>query len=401
MTHSPPHRVVIAGGGVAGLEALLALADLAGDRVATTLVAPDDHFLVRALSVQDPFALPAAHSYAIESICSAHEARRLRDRVAAVDARARVVATSGGEQVPYESLLVAVGARPVPAYPRVATFRGMQDSEAMHGLIQDIEGGFTSSVAFVVPPGVTWPLPIYELALLAAERASGLGLHPDIALITPEPAPLAIFGDAASAEVSTALQAAGVTLVRRTRVATIQAGRLTAEDGELIAEVDRVMTLPRLEGPRLAGLPCDDSGFLPVDDHCAVSGVRSVFGAGDGTTVPIKQGGIAAQQADAAARMIADRAGAFVVPEPFRPLLRARLLTGSGSKYLRWAGAGGDRPGSTASDHTLWWPPSKVAAPYLGAYLDAVDAGVPPGHHRAPGAIHAQGDPAGGVDLLG
>lgn len=57
----PPvlHEIVIAGGGVAGLEALIALHQLAGDRVSTTLLSPAAEYLVRALSVQDPFARPA------------------------------------------------------------------------------------------------------------------------------------------------------------------------------------------------------------------------------------------------------------------------------------------------------------------------------------------------------
>ena len=38
-------RVLIAGGGVAGLEALLALRDLAGDRVELTLLSPETDFI--------------------------------------------------------------------------------------------------------------------------------------------------------------------------------------------------------------------------------------------------------------------------------------------------------------------------------------------------------------------
>lgn len=41
---TPRFRVLIAGGGVAALEALLALRELAGDRVAPMLFAPDPEF---------------------------------------------------------------------------------------------------------------------------------------------------------------------------------------------------------------------------------------------------------------------------------------------------------------------------------------------------------------------
>jgi sulfide:quinone oxidoreductase len=38
-------RVLIAGGGAAGLETMMALRALAGERVDLTLVAPDDEFV--------------------------------------------------------------------------------------------------------------------------------------------------------------------------------------------------------------------------------------------------------------------------------------------------------------------------------------------------------------------
>src|SRR5215207_7711434 len=53
-------RVVIAGGGVAGIEALLALRDLAGDRAKLTLVAPQPDFLYKPLLVEEPFGLNPA-----------------------------------------------------------------------------------------------------------------------------------------------------------------------------------------------------------------------------------------------------------------------------------------------------------------------------------------------------
>jgi sulfide:quinone oxidoreductase len=241
----------------------------------------------------------------------------------------------------------------------------------MHGLLQDMEGGYARRIAFVVPPGATWPLPVYELALLAAERASSLSLDVQLTILTPEEAPLGIFGRTASEEVDRVLNAAGIVVVTSTHVADVHGGVVADRSGAALVRADRVVTLPRLEGPHLAGLPADPNGFLPVDDHGAVRGTDGVFAAGDGTSFPIKQGGIAAQMADAAARMIAERAGATVLPAPFRPMLRAKLLTGSGAKFLSEAITGGaGAEASSATDQSLWWPPSKVAAPYLAPYLE-------------------------------
>lgn len=364
------HRVVIAGGGVAGLEALVALRELAGDAVSITLLAPTREFTIRALSVESPFAKPSPRVYDLAEICADHDAELRHDALESVDRESRTITTMSGDQLKYDALLVAIGARPSPAFPHVSTFRGLQDAEAMHGLIQDVEGGYSRSIAFVVPPGSTWPLPLYELALMTAERAEGLGLAPQITVVTPEPAPLALFGDDASRRVDELLAERGIVVRTSSEVASVSDGVITDASGEVLVRAQRVVALPRLNGPRIVGLPTDGDGFLPVDEHGAVPGADGVFGAGDGTTQPIKQGGVAAQQATAAARMIAAAAGARVSTPPFRPVLRAELFTGGGSTYLRRAVAGGE---SVAKDQPSWWPPTKVAAAHLAPYLSRVD----------------------------
>ena len=94
-----------------------------------------------------------------------------------------------------------------------------------------------------------------------------------------------------------------------------------------------------------------------------------MYAAGDVTVFPIKQGGIATQQADAAARAIAAEAGAPVTPEEFRPVLRGLLLTGKGARFLRSEVAGGRGDVSEVSRRMLWWPEMKVAGEYLSHYL--------------------------------
>jgi sulfide:quinone oxidoreductase len=290
-----------------------------------------------------------------------------------------------------------------------ATISIASENEAMHGLLQDVEGGYTKRIAFVVPPGITWALPLYELALMTAERAYGLNLEVQLTIVTPEAEPLAVFGPAASESVVKILADAGIAVVPNSHVRRVDHGEVIASPGDVIVRADRVVALPRLEGPGVRGLPADAHGFLPVDARGRLTGTDDVFAAGDGTTFAIKQGGIAAQQADAVARTIAGRAGAELTARPFRPVLRAKLLAGSQAKYLRQAVAGGAGDGaSTFSDHTLWWPPTKVAAPYLSPYLERLDTGTgaapspsgPPAPGIAPPVVHGQGDPSGGIELL-
>jgi sulfide:quinone oxidoreductase len=402
MSDAHRHRVVIAGAGVAGLEALIGIHALAGGRVDTTVISPEPEFFFQAHTVEHPFARPAAHRWPVSKICAAHDAHFVQDQVSVVDPVTQRITTLSGGEVAYDSLLVAVGAHRERVFDGKATvFAGDRDAEAFHGLIQDVEGGYIKSVAFVVPAGVTWPLPLYELALMTAQRAFEMSVEVRIAVITPEEYPMGVFGRAASEAVQAALDRAGIQVMTATYVRQVLTGAIvTSPSGETLP-FERVVCVPRLAGPDIAGLPADENGFVLVDGQCRVRGWEGVYAAGDGTTYPIKQGGLAAQQADAVASAIAARAGAPVKPQAFDPVLRAKLLTGSRAQYLREAVAEGEA-GSTAADHTLWWPPSKVAAPHLAGYLEALEAGKPPPHvsNQPPAAIHGSGDPAGGIDLL-
>jgi sulfide:quinone oxidoreductase len=124
--------------------------------------------------------------------------------------------------------------------------------------------------------------------------------------------------------------------------------------------------MPRLEGPRIAGVPADADGFVVTDLHGAVAGLDDVYAAGDLTSFPVKQGGLATQQADAAAEAIAARAGAEIQPEPFTPVLRGLLLTGLVPRFIR---ADERQRQSIVDTEPLWWPPTKIVGRYLSPYL--------------------------------
>jgi sulfide:quinone oxidoreductase len=139
-----------------------------------------------------------------------------------------------------------------------------------------------------------------------------------------------------------------------------------APEGQLAAE--RVVALPRLEGPAIDGVPTDGHGFIPTDPSGYVRERADIFAAGDATTFPIKQGGLAAQQADAAAEEIASLAGADVEPEPFRPILRGLILTGRAPLYARAELTAAGSPFLSGSE-PLWWPPGKIVGRYLAPFL--------------------------------
>jgi sulfide:quinone oxidoreductase len=364
-TSSSP-RVLIAGGGVAALEALLAMRELAGDRVRVTLLSPEPDFVYRPMAVAEPFCLGHAAHHPLAAIADEHGAELVRDGLSEVDADARRVTTTGGASLDYDSLLIAVGARPEPAYRHAITFGAEDAPEAFTGLLSDLQLGHVKRVAFVVPSTVAWSLPLYELAVMTARDVWSAGID-GVALtfVTPEARPLEAFGPEAASMVAGLLAEDGIEFIGST-FADVGHGFVLAGDRRI--DVSRTITLPVPAGPAIPGLPADPSGFIPVDDHGQVRGVEDVYAAGDVTTFPIKQGGLAAQQAVAAAEAIVARHGVDLDPQPFRPVLRGMLLTGGQDRWLR--APAGDTPGeSRAALHALWWPPTKIASRYLGPYL--------------------------------
>ena len=362
-------KVMIAGGGVAALEGLMALYELAADRISLELVTPTPEFAYRPLAVAEPFGLGEARRYDVVRIASDHRAAVHIAGIQSVDTARHLVVTWDGRELPFDLLLVAVGAHAATSIPGSVTIQGPGYTGRFRTVLRDLDEHRVRHVAFAVPPGASWPLPLYELALMTARHVAERGLRKvRLSLVTPEQAPLELFGTAPSETVSGLLEEAGIELHASRYPARFEDGELSLVPDEKLA-ADCVVSLPSLVGPELSGLPADADGFIPVDLHGLVRGEQDVYAAGDATTSPIKQGGVATQQADAAAEAIAARVGADVDPQPFRPVLRGLLLTGSTPRYMRAEVSGGRGEDWHISDHALWWPPSKIAGKRLAPYL--------------------------------
>jgi sulfide:quinone oxidoreductase len=378
-------NVVIAGGGVASVEAALALHELAGDRVAITIVAPKQDFELRALRTAEPFAADHVRRRSLRELADRVDGRLVADVAVAVEPERHGVRLASGEGLTYDSLIVAVGARRLPAFARALTFSGEEQQTPLNGLLADLEEHWTRSVAFVVPPGTTWPLPLYELALQTAAHVRAMGIDDArLQVVSPESSPLGIFGEAASSSVAELLGSAGIEFAGNTFVSTDDRGRLLDGPLGLPLDAERIVALPTIEGPAILGLPAGPRGFIPIDGQGRVVGTEDVYAAGDGTTFPVKQGGLACQMADAIAEQLAARAGADVDPQPFRPVLRGGLLTGRGMELLS---RGLERDGEeSASRPTLWSAPRKVDGRYLSAWLEEAEGpeAVAPGGEGEP-----------------
>jgi sulfide:quinone oxidoreductase len=369
-----PFRVLIAGGGVAALEAALTLRELGGESIVTTMVAPDAEFVYRPMVDAEPFCYPLADRYRLDEIAHDIGVELHCDRLQWLEPEKRTVHTEGGRRLTYDALLLALGARQYPRFRHATTVDDARIDELLHGLIQDIEGGYVHRLAFVIPSGRTWPLPVYELALLCATRAHDMNMELRITIATPEDAPLAVFGRAVSDGVERLLDTNGILTITSAHCEIPESGRVAISPGKREVHADRIIALPELVGPSAPGVPGrSEHGFIAVDSRCKLLGSERVYAAGDATDFPIKHGGVAAQQADVAAQAIAAIPGLAPPPAPFRPMICGLLLTGGRPRYLSAHISAGHGSHSEFSETPTWSPPTKIAAKRLAPYLEQRD----------------------------
>lgn len=354
--------MLIAGSGVAGLEAALTLRDLGGDRVAISMIAATPQFDYPPMSVLDPFGSAPRPSVDIAAFCDEHGMDLHHGRLTAVDAQLRAATTSTGASLSYDALLIATGCAASSALPGAHRFAGSADALDLADLIAPFEAGQAGRLIFAVTDASAWSLPLYELALLTRHRLAGA--QADVLVVTPERDPLQMLGERASDTVQLLLANAHIGVLTEATPRAFADGELQLEDGRRLP-ADEVVTLPRFTGRPIPGLPQDTDGLLRVDDHARVHRTPGVFAAGDVTAGLPKQGGLAAAQATAAAEAMLAEAGLLQRPAAFEPDLHGVMLT---PDVLR-----------DAADPS-WQAPAKIAAPRLSAHL----------HSREPASRHPE-----------
>jgi sulfide:quinone oxidoreductase len=364
-----PLEVVIVGGGIAGVEALMALADLGQSRLRLRVIAAHPSFVLRPQILGEPWGGAPLH-IDLARLCRAFGADFTAGTVSDVDASEHRVRLTDGTALSYDRLLLAPGARPALSYTgaRVLGFGALPQALAATG---------PGSVAVVVPPGTSWTLPAYELALLTAAHGER-----DVRVVTAEATPLEAFGPGAQPAIRSLLDRCGVV------VDTGHAPKIGSNVGDL---ADTVIGLPLLEGPAIGGVPLDRHGFVQVDRQMAVLGTEQVHGAGDATDRPIKQGGLAGQQADTAATEIVRSCGGEPPAVAYEPVLRGKLIAADGEELFLRRTLDGIDVGQASGDR-LWEPAGVVCAWRLARWLayrrDELDAysldHVAQPHHPVP-----------------
>ncbi len=392
----PPLRVIVYGGDLAALETALSLRRLCGDRCRVMLLTPVRDLPVRTHAAGAPPAEGRPARFDLGAIASEHGLDFRSDAIVAVDDVAREARTITGTRMRYDALVIAFGARPRGAIPGVTTCWGAGDAGALEGLLDELRIRSVSRVAFAIPRAIRWTLPTYELALTTVRRARREDLTDfELTVATYENRAVELLGAAAESAIVTRLEETGIKLVTGREPVAFAEGKLVLQpDGAI--EADRVLAMPVVEGPRIGGLPRDPDGFLPVDAFGRVQGATRIWAAGEVTSFPVRQAGIAAQQARVVAASIAAEAGVEVASEPFRPVVRGMLR----SRTATSTGESGNGSGPSGSA-LLWWPPEQLAGEHLSAHIgaklplrppsgeDSVEVEVelgPDGQRVAPGA---------------
>lgn len=391
--HPDRQRVLIAGAGVAGLEAALALRDLAGELVDVSLHDPSREFAYRPFGIGEPYGTTRAFRYDLRRLSEVCGASLHPSSIAAVEPERRVAVSRDGTRFPFDHLIVATGARMLWSVPGAVTYWGVSDEGQVGDVFADLRLGRLRRLAFTMPPGHSWVLPLYELALLAANVLDRTGNdRTRIAVVTPEGAPLEVFGPRAAEQTSALLAERQIDVIAGARPISLVAGRLRVDPGEDV-EADAVIALPRLEGRRISGIPRDEDGFIPVDEHGSVVGLERIYAAGDVSSLFFKQGPFASQQADTVAEAIAAALGAGAEPRAAGPQMQAVLWTAQGPRYLCGDGGGvGEGASSPSQRHLELLHNGRMTARYLSPLVDSIlaaDASRPAGPALAEASQHA------------
>ena len=326
MSTSRPLDVVIAGGGAAATEVALVLREHVTANVRLTFVAPEPEDMTSAVS--EPFVASPRRPCPTAALAHDLGADLVTGRVVTVDGDRHQVVLDDGWTLPYDALVLAVGACPRAVVADAAlTLFGHAGPIALDRALADLDldldldpdGAGAPGIDFVVPAGVTRTLSLYELAVLAGAGAHDRTADAGLRFRTAEVAPLEAFGPTAQAAVGRLLDVFGV--------------RFAGSSAELDGDPDpgrRIIALPVLDGPGLAGVPRTADGFIPIDGHGAVPGMDDVFAAGDATACPVKHVDVACAQAATIADVLAATAGAAVTPVPWVPSVREHLLADFG-----------------------------------------------------------------------
>ena len=293
-----PQRVVIVGGGPAGVACAEALR-AEGSQASITLLSGEGSDPVdRPNLSKDYLAGNAPEEWVFLRTADALAGSNIdfvRETATAIDTGKKLVKTAHRE-LPYDALLLATGAEPIKlpidgaSLPHVHVLRSLADSRTI--------------------AGAKGPVAIIGASFIGLEVAASLrARNLDVTVIAPETVPLArVLGDDVGAFIKRVHEGKGVQFRLGRKPARIEAARVVLDDGSEVAAATVVMGVgvkPRLDLAQAAGLAID-RGVVVDADLLAAPGV---WAAGDiarfpwdGENVRIEHWQVAVRHGQAVAR---------------------------------------------------------------------------------------------------
>lgn len=361
-------RILIAGSGPGALEAALALGASEYLDAEIALVSPATEFRYTPNLVIEPFGGSPPSRYNVGEIIKSERVVQWQGTIERIDAGAGRAFSPENDEFEFDAAILATGTRFEPLLPAPAISFGAPGSiERVKEVLAQIDSGGVRAVAFAAPEGPSYRLPLYELALMTADRARAAGQPVALGVVTPEAAPLEAFGSDNSDLVARLCVQAGISLVCGEAIAGF--------DGEQVAfrsggqhPADQLIAMPRLVPRAPEGVPTGADGFVPTQAAQLITGTTNIYAVGDMTDFPVKQGGLASAQARAAVSAIEARLGSRPEAEEFDGEIGGVLLGADGRVSLR-ARVTRDGAESLAVGQTSE-PLKKIDSEYLSRRLD-------------------------------
>lgn len=310
-------RIVVLGGGFAGLESLFYLKYKLGPRADLTLVTDEPKFLFKPNTIYIPFGEPP-EKFEVDLLrpLKKQSITMVQARVESIDPDKRAITTVGGV-VDYDYLVVATGAKmrseEIPGLGEHAITVWTPDQ--MLRLRDRIEwaedraaGNNRTRFLFLVPPNNKCSGPLYEMVLMLDThlRRNGCRDCVDLVYATKEEAFIEAFGPRLNTVVTDEFRERNIEGHTGFVVTEIEPGKATFQNGEQLSFDVLVSFPPYIASGVFERLPTDDRGFIQVEnDSRRVLGHDRIFAAGDAANFPIKQAFLALLQGDAAGDHIA------------------------------------------------------------------------------------------------
>jgi sulfide:quinone oxidoreductase len=308
-------KILVLGGGFAGVVAAESLAQKLGPEHDITLVSRNRRFLFYPALVRLAFGQCETDDieFDLREAMLDRRVRFVRGEVARIYPSERFITFAHGDlvgEMPYDYLLLAVGRR--LATERVTGFfenahhlLGVDDAKKFGAAARNFNRG---RAVIGHCRDARLPIPVFETAFALSNSLKEKGVRDQCQIIIANSEDLdAMFGISLSKELTAALQSHGVEFVADFPIVKVTADSVVAEDGRTLP-CDLNMTVPPFSGPGIfVGTPMTDAErYARVDPTMRVQDVERVYAAGDCLSFPgPKLGHMAVRQAEVAAENLA------------------------------------------------------------------------------------------------